>query len=140
MFGDRVDGGNRERDQAFFDGFVKTQENPRSACICGHHSPSSGERCAGEGERRLSRKGGLPRGFADSPFGVMRDRVPPGPIAKVEIDEQKRSRRRLMSARWGARQKFPLHGADQRERLFGPAARGLCLKLKDAPIEILHRR
>ena len=108
VLGDRVDGGDRERAQNLDDGLVETEEDVGRARIGTNGSPGGNECCASDGQRDFSRKCGLMRRFADSPLGVMRNLLPPGRIAKVEVQEQERTPRGSIAACGGAREKLPL--------------------------------
>lgn len=113
MLGDRVDGSDRERAQNLDDGLVETEEDVGRARIGTNGSPGGNECCASDGQRDFSRKCGLIPRFADSAPGIMRNRLPPGRIEKVEVKEKERTSRGSIAACGGAREKLPLQGADE---------------------------
>ena len=139
VMGDVIDGRDREIDQEFNDCRIEAEQDLSGMRIGAHGAPCGDEGCAGEGKGGVAGERGVERGFADLPLGIVNDGLPPGGVAELEIEEQERAVGGSFAARWGARSQFPVHGADEGERMLLPAVSGLRHEIDAAAIDVAQR-
>ena len=91
VMGDVIDGRDRKIDQEFDDCRIEAEQDLSGVRIGAHGAPCGDEGCAGEGKGGVAGERGVERGFADLPFGIVNDGLPPGSVAELEIEEQERA-------------------------------------------------